>query len=108
MRLPDRLLFSFLPLNDSTEAGLQLVRGYAADHAAARPVTLRLDEDLHRLLSARDEDPHSERMQALSAIYRRAEMYNWLAWRFRETFVHATAAQQVKLRCVEEMKRMAS
>ncbi|CAD2214634.1 RNA helicase [Angomonas deanei] len=92
LTLKDRILFSFLPLNDNSNDALQLLQAYAADHASGVPVSLRIDKEFANYLqTARGID-----IRVVERYFKRAEMYNWLSWRFKSTFIFRDDAEQLK------------
>lgn len=121
LSLEDRILFCYVPLNDSSPESLELLRLYAHDHARGGPVALRVDAQFDALVSGAgaleeaDTPPprheHRRRSQhdviaRLERIYRQCEMYGWLSWRFGKTFVCRQECSDLKLRCVAVMQRL--
>ncbi|XQJ30570.1 ATP-dependent RNA and DNA helicase, mitochondrial, putative [Leishmania guyanensis] len=121
--LADRILFCYLPLSDTSAASLQLIVAYATDHAAGKPVTLRLDvwcAELMKQVERGDpceegETPQHRRLQQRSArelatelerCFRQAEMYCWLSWRFGKTFVERERGLELKASIATALARL--
>lgn len=106
LTLADRILFCYVPLSDSSAESHRLLVAYAEDHAKGRPVALRVDVACNTLLaelacdrnagrsnssSSGDSSRSSSRQprevtETLERMFRQAEMYCWLSWRFGKTF----------------------
>jgi ATP-dependent RNA helicase SUPV3L1/SUV3 len=95
----DRVVFCFAPVSVNGPNASELVRRYATMHAAGGPVKLLLDEQLtvvKQRLDNADGTIRDECLARLEDIYRLAEAYCWLAWRFRRTFTELDAGTQLK------------
>lgn len=126
LTLRDRILFCYLPMSESSRESAELIAGYARDHAAGRAVELRVDGKYARLLSSRhyrtladtiehggptggDAHFEGERQRTLSQlepIYRQAEMYCWLSWRFQLTFTQRDEGTALKHRVSQAMEKL--
>ncbi|KAH9577516.1 Suv3 [Trypanosoma melophagium] len=110
LTLSDRILFCYVPLNDRSKESFDLLRAFAQDHAKGQPVRLRIDEEfqvlikqcktLHEHWCSREAQQILTRMEY---IYRQAEVYCWLAWRFGKTFIHLEAGASLKERAAGKM-----
>ncbi|CUG93740.1 RNA helicase, putative [Bodo saltans] len=79
LTLPDKVVFSFVPLSDNSHATMQLLRQYATHHARGEKVPLHLDR-------ASDHE----------WVYKMCEAYCWLGWRFRQTFCFIAEGEMLK------------
>ncbi|GET92327.1 RNA helicase, putative [Leishmania tarentolae] len=124
LSLADRITFCYLPLSDTSAASLQLIVAYATDHAAGKPVPLRLDVRCAELIKQADGQetdgvgivpPHQSQQRRLSArdlstelerCFRQAEMYCWLSWRFAKTFVERERGLELKATITAALTRL--
>ncbi|KAK7196822.1 ATP-dependent RNA and DNA helicase, mitochondrial [Novymonas esmeraldas] len=112
LALPDRILFCYLPLSDTSAESLELIVAYATDHAAGRPVPLRFDARCAELLreaageGARRRGRARELAGELERSFRQAEMYCWLSWRFGKTFVEREGGLALKSAIAEALTRV--
>ncbi|KEG09783.1 putative ATP-dependent RNA helicase [Trypanosoma grayi] len=111
--LSDRILFCYVPLNERSEEAYSLLRAFARDHAAGRPVRLRIDEEYETLARQSellrenwDERRAQQVLARMEYLYRQAEVYCWLAWRFGKTFVHLEAGTALKERVAAKMEEL--
>jgi ATP-dependent RNA helicase SUPV3L1/SUV3 len=82
--LADKVIFSFVPLSDTSAASTDLLRKYASHHARGEAVPLYLDH----MITVVNVD--------LEWMYRMCEVYCWLGWRFRKTFCFVEVGQRLK------------
>lgn len=80
LTLRDKVIFSFVPLSDSSERTLEMLRKYASHHAKGERVPLYVNE----------ATPDHE------WVYKMCETYCWLGWRFRQTFCHTSDGEALK------------
>ncbi|ORC93660.1 putative ATP-dependent RNA helicase [Trypanosoma theileri] len=113
LSLSDRILFCYVPLNDRSKESFDLLRAFAKDHAAGQPVRLRIDEEFQILLKQYEtlHDRWNSReaqhiLTRMEYIYRQAEVYCWLAWRFGKTFIHLEAGATLKERAASKMEEI--
>ncbi|EKG05094.1 ATP-dependent RNA helicase, putative [Trypanosoma cruzi] len=112
LSLSDRILFCYVPLNDRGKETYDLLRAFGHDHAAGRHVVLRIDEEFERLVKQCDLVCSGDTRRAhqvltrMEHLYRAAEMYCWLAWRFGKTFVHLETATALKERAALKMEEI--
>jgi ATP-dependent RNA helicase SUPV3L1/SUV3 len=78
--LRDKVVFSFVPLSDNSQATMELMLQYASYHARGEKVPLHLDQH--------SSDPEW--------IYKMCEAYCWLGWRFRQTFCAVPEGEALK------------
>jgi ATP-dependent RNA helicase SUPV3L1/SUV3 len=98
----DRVMFCFAPVSVAGEAESSLMRQYAIMHAKGGPVELLLDrklDELERLVASGDTT--SDLLSEAESIYRMAEAYCWLSWRFRRTFKFLEQGTEVKKRAAQ-------
>ncbi|KPA82334.1 putative RNA helicase putativemitochondrial [Leptomonas pyrrhocoris] len=129
LALVDRIVFCYLPLSDDSPEALQLVVAYAEDHAKEIPVRLRIDAAcdalLQRLRQSKNEDGHHhgtarppsppssssvpqrrEDVAQLERMFRLAEMYCWLSWRFGKTFLDREKGLALKASIADALTRL--
>eukprot|EP00759_Apiculatamorpha_spiralis_P045254 PhF_6_TR42116/c0_g1_i2/m.63601/K17675/SUPV3L1, SUV3; ATP-dependent RNA helicase SUPV3L1/SUV3 len=101
MTLADKIIFSFVPLNDGGKGNQasEMVVAWARGHCNKDGATLG-DALLH--VTHGDARPS---LQELEWKYRMLEAYCWLAWRFPRTFRDLQVAKKRKAEVVEAMKR---
>ena len=96
----DRIMFCFAPVGVANKDAAALIASWAEMHAKGEPVKLQLDARLDDLLEDASRARDSLLME-LEGIYRLAEGYCWLAWRFRRSFVELELGTEVKRRCAD-------
>ncbi|RNF17846.1 putative RNA helicase [Trypanosoma conorhini] len=112
LSLSDRILFCYVPLSDRGKESFELLRAFARDHAAGREVLLRIDDEYKELakqwgrISGGDLRKAQQLLARMEHVYRMAEMYCWLAWRFGKTFVHLEPATALKEKAATKMEEM--
>nr|CCC90085.1 putative RNA helicase [Trypanosoma congolense IL3000] len=113
LSLSDRILFCYVPLNDRDKETFDLLRSFAQDHVDGGPVRLRIDEEFGKL-SEQCEHLNSgvgdrrvhEMLSRMEGLYRHAEMYCWLAWRFGSTFTFLGEGLALKERLAAKMEQL--
>ena len=115
LTLTDRIVFCYLPLSDDSPESLRLIVGYAQAHARGEPVSLRIDEACNALLQRLREDHgkgknqrHRQETAQLERMFRQAEMYCWLSWRFGKTFVDREKGLAVKASITDTLMQLSS
>lgn len=119
--LKDRVLFCFAPLSDTSNESFAMLRGYAERHAAGELVPMQFDEQHLTPMEASVADPKQAVQRALKGgtpishgdvaaiqlvlsslewVYKMAEVYGWLSWRFGHTFLPQEEAKGAKERTV--------
>ncbi|RNF08260.1 putative RNA helicase [Trypanosoma rangeli] len=112
LSLSDRILFCYVPLNSHGKETFELLRAFARDHAAGREVLLCIDSEFEKVVQQCDRISGGDmrRVQQVLAkmehLYRMAEMYCWLAWRFGKTFVHLEPAMALKEKAAARIEEM--
>ncbi|KPI87084.1 putative RNA helicase putative mitochondrial [Leptomonas seymouri] len=128
LTLVDRIVFCYLPLSDGSPESLRLVVAYAEDHARGDPVSLRIDKKcdalMQRLRQEQAEANHRSTARSpfqpltplqrrkyaeqLERLFRQAEMYCWLSWRFGKTFLDREKGLALKVFIADALTRLAS
>lgn len=85
LSMRDKIIFCFAPLSDVSKTSLELLRSYADSHASGGPVLLGIET------SCSDRS-----LEWLEWAYRMCEVYCWLSWRFRATFVDQEKSDSAK------------
>lgn len=113
LSLTDRILFCYVPVNTRNKDTFDLLRCFARDHATGGPVRLRIDEEFEQLvgqcahLKTHKDSVRAHRiLSRMEDLYRHAEMYCWLSWRFGNTFIYLEAGSALKERIVAKMDEL--
>jgi ATP-dependent RNA helicase SUPV3L1/SUV3 len=112
LTLTDRIAFCYLPLSDDSAESLRLIVDYAEDLAKGEPVHLRVDADGEAVVqhvrqnSLLQPEQHRAGVAQLERMFRQAEMYCWLSWRFGKTFVEREKCLSLKASIADALTRL--